>query len=65
MKNILTTIFLIAGLSTIYSQAPTAQQLRLDIYTWNLLVRPGVTYIPPTQYPRPLLEFYYYNQLNQ
>lgn len=46
------------------AQEPTPQQLRLDIYTWNLLVRPGIAYVAPTKYPRPLLEFYYYNQLN-
>lgn len=59
---VLLTFLLLKNVSL--GQAPTQQQLRLDIYTWNLLVRPGIAYIPPTKYPRPLLEFYYYNQLN-
>lgn len=64
MTNNITILVTLLTAALSSSPAQTPQQLRLDIYTWNLLVRPGIAYVPPTKYPRPLLEFYYYNQLN-
>jgi hypothetical protein len=39
---------------------PTPAQIWLDVRMWKQIVGDAVPYVPPTVYPRPLMEFYAY-----
>jgi len=39
---------------------PTPAQIWLDVRMWKQIVGHAVPYVPPTVYPRPLMEFYAY-----
>lgn len=56
----LLVLALCAASAAAQTTGPTPAQIWLDVRMWKQIVGDAVPYVPPTIYPRPLMEFYAY-----